>query len=270
MRHGSRSGPEDADGGRRRGGASAQGVRQRARRRRHLPGGGAGRDLRPARPQRRRQDHHGGVRGGAAAPGPGPHPGAGSGSRAGHPRAAPPHRMPASAGGAPRSDQGLGGPGPLCLARPRKGGLERGPGSVGAAGPAGRRLLQPLGRGAAAALRGPGADQPARGGLPRRADPGARPRRPPGRLGPGPGGPGSGRHRGPGDPLHGGGAAALRPHRRGPSGAGGGRGQPPGADQPPRWRRPGGLLGRSRRRSQLAVRHPPRPRGDAAMGPAWR
>ncbi len=200
--------PRGWNGCGRRGPAPAQGVRRRARRGRPLTGRRARRDIRTARAQRRRQDDHGGVHGGPPPPGwradPGPRPGSLARAR----RAAPAHRLPAPGGGAARPDPGLGGTGSLRRHRPAGAPMARGPGALGAGGEGQSGLLQPLRWRTAATLHRPRAHQSAPGGLPRRADPGSGPRRAPGGLGSGPVGSGTWRHRHPGDPFHGGGAAS--------------------------------------------------------------
>ena len=227
----------DRDGIGHRGGQPQETLRLAGRRRgRFLPGRPGG-DLRPARPQRRREDHHGGVPPGAAARGRRPGAGPGTGPAAADPAAPPPDRVPAPGGGAPRPPQGVGGPGPVRLARAHRDRLAGADGAVGADRQAEGVVRRPVGRAAPAPVRGAGAGERPRGGVPGRADPGAGPRGPAGGLGAHPRDQGARRHGGAGHPLHGRGRAALRPDRGGRRRAGGRHRHAAGADL--QVRRPG-------------------------------
>ena len=152
---------------------------------RRLVHGRGGRDLRPDRPERGRQDHDHGVRRGPAAARPGAHRGARARPRPRRRRPSAPHRRSVAGGAAPEAHQGVGGGGPV--GRPLRHVARRRPAArpARADGPARRVVHDPVGGPEAAAVHRPRPDQRARAGVPRRAD--DRPRSPgaAGHLGPG-------------------------------------------------------------------------------------
>ena len=160
---------------RHRGRRRPQGVRPDRRGRRCLLHSAARRDLRPDRAERRREDHHDGVRRGAARGGrrtdrgararPGP-------QSAGAPA---PDRGAAPGGATPEADQGVGGGRLLAVAlSDGRGGWPAAP-AARAPEQARRLFHEPVGRPETAAVHRPGAGQRPGGRVSRRADHGAGP-----------------------------------------------------------------------------------------------
>ena len=203
----------EGESSRRRGQEPAQGLRPHGGRGPSIFRGVRGRDLRDGRTQRRGEDDHHRVLGGAPHARRGEGAGLGLGSPKGRVRAARAHRPSASGVRPPRAPPGVGSPGSLQRLLPQ--GAPRRPGGAsretGPPGEAERLRREALGRTEAAAVHCARAAQPPRARLPGRADHGARPSGPAGDVGPHRGSPPGGHHRLPHHALHGGGRAPLRP-----------------------------------------------------------